>query len=150
MLVDPRFAEHLGQKAHAENLTVTSLDDGITGVLTMPTPELTTPGLEKAGRILGLLGPHMTVTWTLTWEIPAEDGSRTGHLTVSLTGIPASLTGPIHLSPTDTGSQLDCDLDFTVAVPLFGRTAEKLASAHVDSLASGAESIGQEWIDDNL
>lgn len=139
MLVDPHFAEYIGRKADAQNLTVTGIDNGLTCVLTTAAPE----------KVAKFLGAHMTITWTLTWDSPEADGSRTGRLTINVSGIPASMTGPIRLVPTDTGSSLTLDTDFTVGIPLLGKKIEKMAASHMTSMMSRCEKIGQQWLDTN-
>ena len=139
MLVNPSFAQHVGAKIKADNVTVTDIDRGLTAVFTVVTP-------DAARRIMGSM---MSVTETVTWSDPSPDGSRKGRLTMSVAGVPASIDGPIDLSPTSTGSDMVYDADFTVRIPLMGRKIEQMAHKYLAQMVETCEQVGNEWLDNN-
>jgi len=136
MLVDPEFAQYVGETLNAENVTVTSIPHGLTAVITVATP-------ENAGKIFG---HQMTITETVTWEDPPLDGPRKGRMTMSMSGLPASIAGPISLSPVPGGSTIVYIADFTVRIPLIGRKMEKMAEQYLTQIIQVCEKFGNQWL----
>ena len=139
MLVDPGFAAYVGEAAHANNVTVTPIDHGVTSVLTVDSPE--------SARMI--LGHEMSITQTITWEDPSADGSRRGQMTMSLSGLPASLAGPLFLRPAPEGSTVVYDADFHVRVPLVGKKMEKKFEEYLEKIIHACEEFGNKWLADN-
>ncbi|MDR0488850.1 MAG: DUF2505 domain-containing protein [Propionibacteriaceae bacterium] len=139
MLTNPKFADHVGAEIKADNVTTTNLDDGMTSVFTMISP-------EAARKILG---PTMTITETVTWQPASPNGARTGRLTLSVAGVPATSDGPLRLGPTPSGSQMIYDADFSVKIPLFGKKIEKMAEQYLSNVIKACEKVGNEWLTSN-
>ena len=137
MLIDPSFAEYVGKEINAENVTTTSIPKGLTAVYTVAAP-------EKAGRILG---SQMTLTETVLWDDDGDpDGSRTGRLTITISGVPASATGGIRLAPTPTGSTMAYDADFTIRIPLIGKKLEQMTQQYLTQIITACEKVGNQWL----
>ena len=139
MLVDPRFAAYVGEAAHANNVTATSIDHGLTAVLTMDTPD--------SARML--LGREMHMTQTITWEDSSADGSRQGQMSLTLSGVPVSLSGPLFLRPTPDGSTIVYDADFHIRIPLIGKKVEKKVEEYLEQIIHACEEFGNQWLADN-
>jgi len=139
MLVDPEFAAYVGEAAHANNTTATSIDHGLTAVLTMDTPD--------SARML--LGREMHMTQTITWEDPAADGSRQGQMSLNLSGVPVSLAGPLSLRPAPGGSTIVYDADFHVRIPLIGKKMEKKVEGYLEKIVHACEEFGNKWLADH-
>lgn len=136
MLVNPEFAQYVGEETHADNVTTSVLAAGLTSVLTMRTPQV-------ARRVLGA---QMTVTQTVTWDDPRDTDPVTGRMTLTVLGVPAQCDGPLSLASTPTGSTLSYDADFVVKIPLVGRKIEEMAAKHITSIMSACESVGNAWL----
>ncbi len=137
MLVNPGFAEHVGQKIKAGNVTTTEVDNGLTSVFTLETPE--------AARMI--VGNQLTVTETVIWAEPHSDGSRDGRLTLSVTGVPATVDSTLQLRPAPSGSTITYDADFTVRIPLVGKKIEEMAEKHLTRIMEACESVGATWLE---
>ena len=137
MFIDPEFAARLATEMHAENFTVSIIDNGLTAVYTVASPDATK----------NFLGETMTVTQTTAWD--AGTGPvRTGRLTMSVTGMPAVSDGPLRLTATEEGSLLVYDAEFVVSVPLVGRVLEEMASQNLSRMIAALQQVGDAWLED--
>jgi len=139
MLVDPEFTAYVGEAAHANNTTATPIDHGLTAVLTMDTPD--------SARML--LGREMRMTQTITWENPSSDGSRQGQMSLTLSGVPVSLSGPLFLRPTPDGATIVYDADFHIRIPLVGKKVEKKVEEYLEQIIHACEEFGNKWLADH-
>jgi len=141
MFSNPDFANHVGTELHADNVTVTQIDNGLTAVFTLATP-------QSASRILGR---QMTLTQTTSFTADVTpDGSRTGRLTMTLAGIPAAADGPLHLRPAGpAGSTMTYDADFVVRIPLVGQKIEQMAASNLEKAIATFEHVGNTWLADH-
>ena len=137
MFIDPEFAARLATAMHAENFTVTIIDNGLTAVYTIPSPEVT----KK------LLGATMTVTQTTAWDMTTGP-VRTGRLTMSVTGMPAVSDGPLRLEASEGGASLVYEADFVVSVPLVGRLLEEMASQNLSRMLGALQQVGDAWLEE--
>ncbi|MCL1907443.1 MAG: DUF2505 domain-containing protein [Propionibacteriaceae bacterium] len=138
MLVNPDFAQHVGQEINADQVTTTAIADGLSATFTLESP-------VAARRFLG---SHMVITETVTWGKPVGQ-TYTGQINLSVAGVPASAQGPTKLSPTPTGSQLDYSADFHVKIPIIGKQIEKLAAEYLTDIISACEAVGNQWLREN-
>ncbi len=136
MMVDPGFSEHVGSEIHANNVTTSLLDQGLTTVFTLDTP-------ESARRIIGA---QMTVTETVTWQAAPVDGVRTGRMTITVAGMPAQADGPLRVGPDEAGATMVYQSDFTVRIPLVGKKIEQLAEKHISRIMKACEKVGNAWL----
>ena len=91
-----------------------------------------------------------TVTFEVveSWGEPAEDGSRTGSLDVTVKGAPVRASGALSLAPggEDGTATETVDLDFSVNVPLVGRKIEEKAVGYVDRVLRDEETRAAAWL----
>ena len=139
MLIDPTFAEHVGEEIKAAKVTTAEVDKGMSARFSVGSP-------DAAARILG---PTMVITDTVTWEKPHEDGSRLGFMSFSMEGIPASAEGPLRLKEVEGGSEMVFDADFTVRIPLVGKRIEQMAHQSLTSIIAACEQVGNRWLEAN-
>jgi len=137
MFVDPEFAVYVGEAAHATSTLVTPVDHGLTAVMTMDTP-------DSARKFLGR---EMHLTQTITWENPSPGGSRRGQMSLTMSGAPISLTGPMLLNPTPDGSTIVYDADFHVRIPLVGKKLEGKVEGYLEQIIHACEEFGNQWLD---
>lgn len=93
-----------------------------------------------------LVGQSLDVRLVEVWEAPSGDGSRTGTLSLDITGAPVRVTGRMSLQPTPTGTVESLTGDITASVPFFGKPIEKAAAGAVDSVVDVERSIGLEFL----
>jgi carbon monoxide dehydrogenase subunit G len=134
MLVNPAFYEHVAAEIHAQTVASTPVDQGLSTVFTVKTPEV-------AKRILGAT---MTVTQTVTWQ-PATPPSE-GDMTLKVAGVPAAAEGPLTLSPSDGGSSMTYNADFNVRIPLVGKKIEQMAQSNITRIMGAFETVGNAWL----
>jgi hypothetical protein len=139
MLVNPSFAEHVAQEIKATKVTTQDLDKGMTAVFQVGSPQ----GAAK------ILGPTMKLSETVTWQKPHADGSRLGHMSFSIEGIPASAQGPLRLDVIEEGTEMVFDADFTVRVPLVGKRIEQMAHESLTAIITACEQVGNRWLETN-
>jgi len=136
MLVDPEFAAYVGKAANANSTEVTSIDHGVTTVMTMDTPD--------SARLL--LGKQMHLTQTVTWEDPSPDGSRQGQMSLTMSGAPISLAGPMLLQPAPEGSTIVYDAEFHIRIPLVGKKLEGKVEGYLEQIIQACEEFGNKWL----
>jgi carbon monoxide dehydrogenase subunit G len=134
MLVNPAFYEHVATEIHAQAVTSTPVDRGLSTVFTVTTPEV-------ARRILGAT---MTVTQTVTWQ--AATPPSEGHMTLKVAGVPAVAEGPLTLKTSDTGSSMVYNADFNVRIPLVGKKIEQMAQSNISRIMGAFETVGNAWL----
>jgi len=137
MLVDPEFAAYVGEAAHATSTEVTPIDHGLTTVMTMDTPD--------SARMF--LGKKMHLTQTITCEDPSPDRSRKGQMSLTMSGAPISLAGPILLHPAPEGSTIVYDMEFHIRIPLVGKKLEGKVEGYLEQIIQGCEEFGNQWLD---
>ncbi|HSU37402.1 MAG TPA: DUF2505 domain-containing protein, partial [Propionibacteriaceae bacterium] len=93
-----------------------SYDVSVSGSSTRSSRTLPSP--ESAARFTG---PQLTVVEEVAWAEAAPDGSRTGTMTMTITGQPVSLKGTLRLQPGGRGTTVDLNGELKVAIPLLGR-----------------------------
>ena len=81
-----------------------------------------------------------------SWGEPADDGSRTGSLEVTVKGAPVRAAGTLHLVPEGAATTQDVDLDFSVNVPLVGRRIEQKALGYVNRVLRDEETRAAAWL----
>jgi len=138
MFISPGFADHLGAATESDSVTTSPVDRGLQAVFTSPTPDV--PMARQ------LLGPKVTITETVTWDDPGENGARTGRLALALAGLPAGADGPLVLEPSPTGSSVVYDAELRVRIPLLGKKLEQMVEGYARKMIDALQSIGNEWL----
>lgn len=102
--------------------------------------------LESPSAVRGLLGDSLTLLQEIRWNAPAADGARTGTLELTVQGLPARADVAIDLRPGGRGTLVDFTGEFTIRVPLVGRSLEAKA---VPALTAGfdvQQQVGDRWL----
>lgn len=136
MFMDPDFLEHACRRLNAEGCRVSVTGDESAVSAAVPSPD--------AAR--GFLGRTMPTRLKYVWQPPAEDGSRTGTVQLTVEGAPVLVTGETALRPVAEGTEFALDADVTVNVPLIGRTVEKATAPELARLFKAQAGIGDAWL----
>ncbi|MFT4296746.1 MAG: DUF2505 domain-containing protein [Micropruina sp.] len=102
--------------------------------------------LESPSAVRGLLGDTLTLLQDIRWNPAGPDGGRTGRLELTVQGMPARAELAIDLRPGGRGTQVDFTGEFTIKVPLVGRSLEGKA---VPALTAGfdvQQQVGDDWL----
>ncbi len=102
--------------------------------------------LESPSAVRGLLGDRLTLVQQIRWDAAGPDGARTGRLELTVKGLPAKADLAIDLRPGGRGTLIDFRGDFTIKVPLVGRSLEAKA---VPALTAGfdvQQRVGDDWL----
>jgi hypothetical protein len=141
MFISPSFAGHIAKEVKAQNLTMTSIDNGLTAVFTMDSPNV--------GVAQRILGPYLTLTKTVTWEDSAPDSTRLGRLTITVAGVPATVDGPLRLNEAPHGSSVVYTAELNVAIPLVGKKIEQMVEGYLSQIMAAWERVGNSWLKEN-
>ena len=93
-----------------------------------------------------ILGAAATLTERQIWQPANPDGSRLGHINITVAGAPATVAGTLNLVPAGASCHVDIDIDITVAIPLFGGAAEGMVAAQLESIVQRQTEIGEAWL----
>ena len=77
--------------------------------------------MEAPPEIRGLSGPELTLEQVISWRPENPDGSHTGDLSVTLVGVPITLSGMVHLGPDPAGTRVEYSGDLNGQIPIMGR-----------------------------
>lgn len=121
MLCDPAYLEQVCVASHAIAYAAQ-----VTGSRTKTTRTLAAPE-----NMTKFAGPTLLIVEEMNWSEAAADGSRTGALTLTVTGQPVTMHGTVRLSPSGTGTVLDLEAELKVAIPLLGKKIEQGAAPAV-------------------
>ncbi|MDO4244060.1 MAG: DUF2505 domain-containing protein [Actinomyces sp.] len=83
-----------------------------------------------------------------SWGEPAEDGSRTGGVEVSVKGAPVRVGATSAMRPAADGASttVDLEVDLSVSVPLVGRSIEERAMGLTDRAVADEEARAAQWL----
>ena len=118
-----------------------SYDVSVSGSTTRSSRTLPSP--ESAARFTG---PQLTVVEEVAWSEPAPDGSRTGTMTMTITGQPVNLKGTLRLRPGGRGTTVDLNGELKVAIPLLGRKLEQSSAPAVLAGFRTQQRVGDRWL----
>ena len=118
-----------------------SYDVSVSGSSTRSSRTLPSP--ESAARFTG---PQLTVVEEVAWAEAAPDGSRTGTMTMTITGQPVSLKGTLRLQPGGRGTTVDLNGELKVAIPLLGRKLEQSSAPAVLAGFRTQQRVGDRWL----
>ena len=95
-----------------------------------------------------MVGDHITVREQREWGAAADDGSRTGVLTVTFDGAPARIDGTLALTPGDSGTcGLTVEGEVKASIPLVGGKVEEFARDQLLRFVAREEELAQHWAD---
>ena len=132
-------------KAYLEEVCVASqsisYDVSVNGTSTRSSRTLPAP--ESAARFTG---PQLTIVEEVQWAEAGGDGSRTGALTMTVTGQPVRLTGELRIAPGGRGSTVALDGELKVNIPLLGRKLEESSAPAVLAGFRTQQEVGDRWL----
>ena len=136
MMIDVDYLEKVCEASHALRY-----DASADGNRTRSSRTLSSPA--SAARFTG---PELTVVEEIVWGANAPDGSRTGALTMAVTGQPVTLTGQMRITPGGPGTVLTLAGDLKVAIPLFGKKLEQSSAPAILAGFRTHQQVGTDWL----
>ena len=103
----------------------------------------TLPAPESAARFTG---PQLTVVEEVQWAEAGGDGSRTGAITMTVSGQPVRLTGRLRIAPGGRGTTVGLDGELKVNIPLLGRKLEESSAPAVLAGFRTQQEVGDRWL----
>lgn len=119
---------------------IEALDQGTRITITRP---ITT---ELPGPAAALLGTNPQVVEIQTWSLPQPDESRDALLEINILGAPATIAGHAHLDYSAGVTCVDINISISVAIPLFGSTAEQLIKTELEKYIQLEQELGNRWL----
>ena len=142
MATSKEFQERKCRDAGALSYEVT-ITDGPEGPIVKTRRKLPTVGFP--GLLHKFVPAGLTSTETITWAVPAADGSRTARLAIDFHGAPASMQGTIRVVPDGEAATVIVDAVFKAHVPLVGSKIEGFAAPIIMGFIDAEEKTGQAW-----
>lgn len=102
------------------------------GVCTVITTERWMPTDAMPEFARSMIGAELKVRETQEWGPAADDGSRTGTLSMQVSGVPVTVNASLSLAPGGKGTVERIDGDLKAGVPLLGGKIEKAAAPAVE------------------
>ncbi|WIY83766.1 DUF2505 domain-containing protein [Propionimicrobium sp. PCR01-08-3] len=136
MMADRIWLTEVAKRAGAEQWSASVDADGSHLQAALPAP----------ARAQKFTGATMKVNLTLLWGPLGADGSSDGHITVATPGMPASMHGTAHLSSEQAISTVDYLAEFTITVPLVGKTLEQAAAPYVRRIIDIQQAVGDDYL----
>ncbi|HJV15190.1 MAG TPA: DUF2505 domain-containing protein [Propionibacteriaceae bacterium] len=136
MLTDQRYHEEVCVASGSISHNVS-----VTGSTTRTSRTLPAP--DTAARFTG---PQLTVNDEVVWGEPSSDGSRSGTVTMTVSGQPVTFKGGIRISLGGRGSEVDVQGNLKVAIPLLGRKMEESAAPAVMAGYRTQQEVGDRWL----
>ncbi len=136
MLTDPAF---LAAVCEASG----DLDYRVDGVPEHTAVERT---LEAPSAVRSLLGDRLTLLQEIRWNAADATGARTGDLELTVHGMPARAQLAIDLRPGGRGTVVSFSGEFTIKVPLVGRSLEGKAAPALTAGFDVQQQVGDDWL----
>ena len=93
------------------------------------------------------VGKSIDISQVEEWSPAAADGSRAATIRLSIRNQPASMTGTIKLTSTESSGSLEVvEGEVTVAVPFLGKKVEPDVAKVVAAALRIEQSVNDEWI----
>lgn len=138
MMRDPDYLRDVVIEAGATPSGVSIDGDRMSIEAAMPAP-------SKAQKFVG---STMTIRLHVSWALPNGAASTTGRLDVEACSMPASMkgTGVMRcVGPHET--QVNYDADFSISVPLIGRSLEQAAAPYIRRVIDTQQIVGSRYLD---
>ncbi|MBB2890767.1 DUF2505 domain-containing protein [Flexivirga oryzae] len=143
MVLDPKFQE--AKCAAAAALTYSaSVEEQPSGHVVKTEREMSTDGFPD--NVARLVGKTLQIIETQRWGEPAEDGSCTADLDVSISGLPIRYTGTIELTANGDTTGMNVQGDLRANIPLFGGKIESAAAPGISSGVRIEAETGQKYL----
>lgn len=140
MMADEIWLAEVARRAGAERWDVSSDAFASHVHAVLPAP-------EQARRFTG---PTLKVQLEIRWLQAQLDGSRAGRLQVQIPGMPASMGGSALMTSVSIAGQLGTlihyEAEFTIRVPLVGRSLESAAAPYVRRVIDTQQEVGNDYL----
>jgi len=143
VLADQAFQEAKCAATAAIRHTATVTTDAGRTVITTERV-LPTRGMPDFAK--SMVGETLKVTETQDWGPADGGGARQGTLSMSVAGVPVSMSGTLSLAPGGAGSVEQLDADLKASLPLIGGKIEKAAAPPVEDAIAIEHRLAQEWL----
>lgn len=140
MMADEVWLAEVARRAGAERWQVSVDDRGSHVHAEVPAP-------EKAKR---LTGPTLVIDLTMHWQPQSADGTHHGTIDVTIERMPAAMHGTGVMRPAQVdgaaGTVIDYDAEFSINVPLVGRSLETAAAPYVERVIDTQQDVGRDYL----
>lgn len=143
MLLDPAFQEAKCAATGALSHSVSITDQTARQVIETHR-EMAAEGLPE--NVARIVGKTLKIIEIQRWGQPAEDGSRTADVDVSLSGLPVNFAGHIQLTPDGDSTRMHVLGDLRARIPLVGK---KVETASAPAFSGGVQieaQTGREYL----
>ena len=137
MLADPAFWQY-ALSGQAPDVDATATDDGVALKL----------GVRAPSQVRAITGETLKFTLQATWQ-QSNDGSWSGPIMIDAGKLPGSFSGETTIAPDGAGTKVTYGGDFTIKVPLLGKTIEQKAVPYMTSVLSSQQAKGITWLADH-
>jgi len=137
MLADPAFWQYT-LEGQTQSIEVTPTDGGVALSL----------GVKAPSQIRAITGETLKFSLQATWQLGA-DGAWKGPIMIDAGKLPGSFTGDTTIAPDGAGTSVAYGGDFTIRVPLVGKTLEQKAVPYMTSVLSSQQAKGIAWLADH-
>ncbi len=140
MMADEVWLTEVARQAGAERWEVSVTESGSFVHAELPAP-------DKARRFTGA---SLAIDLTIVWQPADPDGSHHGRITVQIPGMPASMAGTGMMTPaaglTTPRTEVDYEAEFSINVPIIGRSLESAAAPYVRRVINSQQSVGNDYL----
>jgi len=134
MLADPAFWQFV-LEGQTQTLEVGAVPDGVSMKL----------GVRAPSQVRPITGETLVFVLTATWQL-GDDGVWAGPIVIDAGKLPGSFSGTTTVGPDGAGAQVTYSGDFTIKVPLIGKTIEQKAVPYATGALNGQQAKGIEWL----
>lgn len=143
MMADEEFVRTKVAASGAASHTVSVVGDADTGFTVTTRRQMPTDSIPAQFR--SLVGASLEVRQVEAWEADRPDG-RHGTVVVEVIGVPARLTGTMHLTGDAVGSTVAVDGQLKASIPLFAAAIEAAMRDAVLAALAAEERAAHEWL----
>lgn len=136
MMADELWLAEVARRAGAETWQVSANSERSRVNAAIPAP-------ERARRFTG---PNLVFDLQIVWQAPKSDGTVPGSIDVEIEKMPASMRGTGLMRPNGTGTDVDFAAEFTINVPLVGRSLEDAAAPYVRRVIDIQQDVGNDYL----
>lgn len=102
--------------------------------------------LPAPSAVRRFVGDTLTTVEELRWQPPNADGGRLGTLTARVPGLPVTMSAAVALTAGGRGTLLTYTGDFSIAIPLLGRSLEAQAAPEMLRVLDIQQVVGDTWL----
>ncbi len=144
MMADEEFVRTKVAASGAAPHTVSIVGDAGTGFTVTTRRQMPTNSIPAQFR--SLVGASLEVRQVEAWEADRPPDGRHGTVVVEVTGVPARLTGTLHLTGDASSSTVVVDGRLKASIPLFAAAIEAAMRDAVLAALAAEERAAHEWL----